>query len=616
MLTNEGRFRDRNPDTVPAGKLFALGETAKECVKYPQKPRTPENVHKFRCTTQSAPGKTRIFYGRYSDPGISSLLSHGISTRPSFVAGQLVNPQPKSYFEYRLKQKQEESVYASQKRGPLGCSHDQRPGLPKGIGPNDVVYGTPTLKDCAAGELINPPKTRKHVHEESLKGLDLYKKSHSAFGVGEPYDRNYEWSRVPQTSCFGVETPHDNRGFNTKKTLKWMHETLSGKAAPVTSKRVDDFRERNNPQVGIVHDPIKETMTVSSDHTFGIMVKPDEYGAGDLIHMRSSGNFLRGRERARGVLAAVRQHLKKANYHNFTDLKAAFSFYDKDKSGTIDINELREICLKFNLPVQTDLLEMLLECCDINNDKQIDYVEFANFLNWKDKMLSGFRNNKVESGKEKSESDRYEEKIINKAQRSGMLVDSSEPVVLQKQIDQSPTDYVTSSSQINGNIKNNFTTDLQPYGTPTIRSDLPAPRIRRIGDNTNYGDESDSYGLINPSIYSNFGVYEEDFFKSRDQADIRRIFDSIGVEMTNDVFQKIWDKARESESCKGGQVSVEAFRNVLDENIAEQYNKVNNIEMDSNDLRTVIQNMIDDKPDIYNQFHQNKTTQQKQLLTS
>lgn len=62
----------------------------------------------------------------------------------------------------------------------------------------------------------------------------------------------------------------------------------------------------------------------------------------------------------------------------------------------------------------------------------------------------------------------------------------------------------------------------------------------------NYGDESDSYGLINPSIYSNHGVYEEDFFKGRQQSEVRRICDSIGVEMTNEVFQDIWNKARES----------------------------------------------------------------------
>lgn len=101
------------------------------------------------------------------------------------------------------------------------------------------------------------------------------------------------------------------------------------KATKIVSKRVDDFRERTQPQLGQVHDPIKDTLRVQPDHAFGVMIKPDEYGAGDLIHMRVPGNYLRGRDRERGVLAAVRHHLKKANYHNFHDLKAAFGYYDK-----------------------------------------------------------------------------------------------------------------------------------------------------------------------------------------------------------------------------------------------------------------------------------------------
>lgn len=36
----------------------------------------------------------------------------------------------------------------------------------------------------------------------------------------------------------------------------------------------------------------------------------------------------------------------------------------------------------------------------------------------------------------------------------------------------------------------------------------------------NYGDESDAYGLMNPSIYSNRGVYEKDFFQPRDQYEV------------------------------------------------------------------------------------------------
>lgn len=74
---------------------------------------------------------------------------------------------------------------------------------------------------------------------------------------------------------------------------------------------------------------IKDTLKVGPDHTYGILVKPDEYGCGDLMHGRAPADYLRGKDRQRGVLAAIRQHLKKANFHNFTDLLHAFRHYDK-----------------------------------------------------------------------------------------------------------------------------------------------------------------------------------------------------------------------------------------------------------------------------------------------
>jgi len=54
---------------------------------------------------------------------------------------------------------------------------------------------------------------------------------------------------------------------------------------------------------------------------------------------------------------------------------------------------------------------------------------------------------------------------------------------------------------------------------PTIRYDLPAPRFKSISDEKNYGDEATSNALVNPSIYSNKGVYEQDFLlpRSREQ---------------------------------------------------------------------------------------------------
>ena len=62
--------------------------------------------------------------------------------------------------------------------------------------------------------------------------------------------------------------------------------------------------------------------------------------------------------------------------------------------------------------------------------------------------------------------------------------------------------------------------DYRKYGVPTIRTDLPAPRIRRVSDRVNYGDESNAYGLTNPSIYSTHGVHEKDFLIPRSRLEV------------------------------------------------------------------------------------------------
>lgn len=46
-------------------------------------------------------------------------------------------------------------------------------------------------------------------------------------------------------------------------------------------------------------------------------------------------------------------------------------------------------------------------------------------------------------------------------------------------------------------------------------------RFSRVSDAVNYGDESEALGLVNPSIYSQKGVYETDFFAARHRDEVR-----------------------------------------------------------------------------------------------
>lgn len=558
-----GKYKDWTPNLRAAGKLTATGDKVETCLRPPPdgRPPSPEVIRRFRATVRPDAGEMRIFYGKAKDPHLvwAKQMGHGISTQPSFFAHELVNPRPKSLFQQRMLDRKEDH-YASHQVAPLGKSHDQNKNLPRGLNKYEFTFGIPTELDTGAGGLINPNKTYEEVEKENQVGHELYVRSHDDFNVGEQLHRSYTSPNFNSYSKFGIPTPHDNTGKHVKKTMKWLHEAEQERATKIVSKRVDEFRERNQEQLGQVHDPIKDTLRVPADHTFGILMKPDEYGAGDLLHMRGPGQYLRGRDRQRGVIAAVRQHLKKANYHNFHDLNTAFKHYDKDNKGKIDINDLHEACIQFHLPVEPELLCQLMDYCDVDRDGKINYLEFANFLNWKDKMPAGL-------DLQGTEEDLDKPALVRECDMEPRTPQSAEstPRRLQKQIDRAIGDHRTSASMINAVIGPSgiSTRDFRRYGVPTIRTDLPAPRIRRVDDRKNYGDESDAYGLVNPSLFSQKGVYEKDFLLPRSKEEIRQIFTSIGVKMTGETFEHFYDLA--AKKHPKGFVSVESFRNVLDE---------------------------------------------------
>ncbi|CAK8681440.1 unnamed protein product [Clavelina lepadiformis] len=534
MSSSEAKFSEQNV----TGKVFChSGSTMRECLQ-PNLSSEKTEVEK------SSVEKYNSFAHK---------ITHGVSSQSSFPASLLLNPKPKTLFQQRLLEKNEQ-CYAS-RTFPLG-----KPAIQKVAGnqvrpDNTQMYGIVTEMDEDAGEIINPRKSREQIEEEAKAGHAQYIVTHHAYDVGEMCDRNYDWSKSnPKTTRFGIETPHYNDGKNMMKTLQWSSQKSVQKCTTIVSKRADDFRERTQPQLGKVHDPIADTLNVNPNHTFGIMIRPDKYNVGDLLHMRSPKNFLLGKERERGVLANVRQHLKKTNYHNFNDLRSAFRHYDYDNTGYLDAQKIWDACWKFNLPIDDDLLSSLMRYCSVDSNEKaegdeckLDYEKFVNFLNWKDKILPPIS---LQCEKENEKKPEANDKDVQR---------------LCKQIDKAMTNSITSSSSINAVVGGVDTKQDPSYGVPTVRFDLPAPRCRRISDRTNYGDESDAYGLVNPSMYTRHGVYERDFFEPRSREEIRTIFEEIGVEMSEEAFEKIWGLAVQWTGVDVENVaSVEAFRTILD----------------------------------------------------
>jgi hypothetical protein len=116
---------------------------------------------------------------------------------------------------------------------------------------------------------------------------------------------------------------------------------------------------------------------------------------------------------------------------------------------------------------------------------------------------------------------------------------------------------------VNFYFRNFYCKGKRVYGVPSIRNDLIAPRIKKMTDRKNYGDDGTCFAVVQPSIFSKHGVYEKDVLQARSKEEIRSIFANIGVDLPDDLFNNVWENAKAA--LPSGDVSVETFRNVLDQ---------------------------------------------------
>lgn len=61
----------------------------------------------------------------------------------------------------------------------------------------------------------------------------------------------------------------------------------------------------------------------------------------------------------------------------------------KDKDGYINRDELKIGCSNAGCPVADNLLDLVMRDCDYDRDGKIGFLEFCNFLCYKDSMKTG-----------------------------------------------------------------------------------------------------------------------------------------------------------------------------------------------------------------------------------
>ncbi|KAM6935605.1 EF-hand domain-containing family member B [Lycodopsis pacificus] len=565
---------DRCPNIPTAGKLVPVGDRVKCCFQEAARAPTPPGVRKFHNRIQPEPGSVRVHRGKADDPTVASTLVHGISTKSCLTSKSLLNPPPMTVFQQKL-QELSEAAYTSIQKAPLGKSRDQHGGLPTRY--NDkTTYGAKTVKGLDMRELINPSKTVEEVEREAQEGHEAYLRTHNAYFVGERVDRKYDRSHYSEDSSFGIPTPHFTDGRTLGKALHWLGETQKFYNPNPVWKR-SGTREKMAAQIGKTNNVRGNSLNLPPDHTFGKLIA-DEFGVGDLIHSTQPGQNVRGGDRQRSLVSAVQLHLKKVNFHLFPSLLQAFRHYDKAGKGRIDKEDLQAVCRQFQLDVSRPVLDDLMDYCDTDKDGLINFLEFANFLNWKDKMPINSQEQRIMTNELQSSTapDNTERKPQSEpaqlpASQALIKPEDLEPIKpgsslktprTLRQPREAPDHFMTSSTLI-GSVSDPPASNGRTYGLPTVRCDLPAPRIKRVTDKKDYGDTSAAVDLLYPSVHALRGVHEKHLFCPRTKKEIAEIFRNVGVNVSEETFEEAWKLA--SMKHPSGEVCVEVFRNVLKE---------------------------------------------------
>ena len=174
------------------------------------------------------------------------------------TAQSLLNPPLRSNFEERLLEHQE-SIYRSHKTGPLGRQPAPVAPFPPHIDVRTHSFGMTQEKGERAGPIVNPRRTWPEIENEDVNEHPLYRKSHLDYWPGEQVNYNYrtneEGGGYNPDKKYGKPTPMDQRGTAVKSALHWSQLARAELFTPIASKRIDDFKERTEQQLGQTLDP-------------------------------------------------------------------------------------------------------------------------------------------------------------------------------------------------------------------------------------------------------------------------------------------------------------------------------------------------------------------------
>ncbi|KAL4107697.1 hypothetical protein QTP88_017997 [Uroleucon formosanum] len=377
------------------------------------------------------------------------------------------------------------------------------PLLPKHLDKN-TIYGIITKTKLSAGDVIFPNNSNEENYIEEKKGEELYKISHHTFGIGEQLNRKY--------------TNNFNPDYRYGKPLKWLPAGAWFKSN-IQPKALNENKNTLTDYVNKLLENKENTQCRYPyiDYRQGKFIGRSFLRAQDVITRNEPDKKDFELIDCSKVVSRLKHHIKEKKC-DLRELHETFRLFDKEFTGWLPLEQVYKICYQHKIKPEKKLFDLALHSINaINNDK-VSYTLFLDLLDPNVKFLTGFKKNN------QTDIDRFIPTYKN--------------------------DYcniLPSTIQLNKDLNDHIPVK------PIVLAYLDC-----------FGSETDVKTLLNPTIFSNYGLTYRDFYIGRSKDVMKKLFQDLGVILPNDIFNIIWDNAYR---CDGvdDKVSVEVFRQTLQE---------------------------------------------------
>lgn len=262
---------DPHPEVMAAGAaLHKDPMTANLCLDYGD--RTPYSKRSLADAIQHVPSKLSPNVTAVSEK--ARQITHGLVNLNKMSAADVLTRRKTDTLFVELEERRER-VYHRKEHQILGKPITTSVKLPEFTEDPEFKFGRILGRGTDIKDLIYPvdyvPSTKRPEYVELRSyGPGVQKKIYGP-----------QWQTPkPKSAGNNYEIPH--KGVDA--ALYWEEERNKELKSKVISKKLADFRERSQPILGQIHDPMKDTIAhIASDHAFGLEVTPDQFSVSDLI---------------------------------------------------------------------------------------------------------------------------------------------------------------------------------------------------------------------------------------------------------------------------------------------------------------------------------------------